>query len=201
MRNETESIPVPQRPSWMALQKHRGQRVTAMVLPHNRRTEVLHTLDRLSSLPEQPSIIVVDNGSRDGTAEAITASFPGVSMIRFDRNIGAAARNAGILCARTPYVVLCDDDTWWEGGSLALGVTLLDQFYRLAILTGRVLVGSNRQVDATTRVMAHSLLPRKADTPGCRSWDFWPARPSSAVRHSWRSGALSRASSSGVRKP
>lgn len=169
MRNNTESIPVRERPLWMAhhpRMERRDERVTAVVLTHNRRTEVLHTLGRLSSLPEQPSIIVVDNGSRDGTPQAITASFPGVSMIRFDRNIGAAARNAGIRCARTPYVALCDDDTWWEGGSLARGVTLLDEFCRLAVLTGRVLVGTTSQVDATTRVMAHSLLPREAGTPG-----------------------------------
>jgi GT2 family glycosyltransferase len=144
----------------------RDERLTAVVLTHNRRIEVLHTVDRLLSLPEQPSIIVVDNGSRDGTADALAASFPEVSIIRFDRNIGAAARNAGILCARTPYVALCDDDTWWEAGSLARGAILLDQFSRLAVLTGRVLVGSNSQVDATSRLMAHSLLPREAGTPG-----------------------------------
>jgi GT2 family glycosyltransferase len=141
-------------------------RISVVVLTHNRREELLQTLGRLSSLPERPPLIVVDNGSADGTASAVAAEFPHVCLIRFGRNIGAAARNAGIASAATPYVALCDDDTWWHPGSLRRAAELLDEHPRLAVLTGTVLVGSRQQVDPTSRVMAQSPLPAQAGMPG-----------------------------------
>nr|WP_202967352.1 glycosyltransferase [Nitrospira moscoviensis] len=141
-------------------------RVTAVVLTYNRRAEVLRTLDRLSSLPERPPLIVVDNGSTDGTPSAVASEFPQACTIRFDRNLGAAARNAGIAAASTPYVALCDDDTWWHPGSLARAGALLDGAPRLAVLTGTVLVGSREQIDPTSRSMAQSPLPPRDDVPG-----------------------------------
>ena len=57
-------------------------------------------------------IIVVDNGSTDGSAELVEREFPDVSLIRFDENKGfCGAVNAGITAARTPYVILLNNDT------------------------------------------------------------------------------------------
>jgi glycosyltransferase involved in cell wall biosynthesis len=137
-----------------------------VVLTHNRRAEVLRTLDSLTALAEQPPIIVVDNGSTDGTMAAVGTAFPEVSTLRFAENIGAAARNAGIAMAVTPYVALCDDDTCWQPGSLARAGELLDRFPRLAVVTGTVLVGPTRQLDPTSRLMASSPLPSHAGFPG-----------------------------------
>jgi GT2 family glycosyltransferase len=145
---------------------HNGGRVTVVVLTHNRVAEVMHTLDRLSSLPERPPIIVVDNGSEDGTETSVACAFPDVTVIRLPRNIGAAARNTGLLCARTPYVALSDDDTWWEPGSLLHAAELMDHSADVAVITGKVLVGSRGQVDPTSRVMAHSRLPLEGTLPG-----------------------------------
>src|ERR1051325_5684400 len=93
-------------------------RVSIVVLTYNRVAEVVQTLRRLSSLPERPSIIVVDNGSTYDTAVLLTRDFPTVRRVRLRKNIGAAARNIGVRLAQTPYVALCDDDTWWCPGSL-----------------------------------------------------------------------------------
>ncbi len=142
-------------------------RISVVVLTCNRVAEVLRTLDRLSSLPERPALIVVDNASVDGTASAIAGAFPEACTIRLNRNIGAAARNAGILFARTPYVALCDDDTWWEPGSLAHAGDVLDGHPRLAVITAKVLVGPDQQEDPTCRRMAQSPLSREAGLPGC----------------------------------
>jgi GT2 family glycosyltransferase len=133
-------------------------RITAVVLTHNRVGGALQTLDRLSALPERPPLIVVDNGSQDGTAEAVARSFPQVKLVRLNRNIGAAARNAGIRAADSPYLALCDDDTWWEAGSLSRAADLLDRHPRLAVITAKVLVGVEKREDPTSREMASSPL-------------------------------------------
>jgi len=140
--------------------------VTIVVITHNRREEALGTLAKLTSLPSRPPIIVVDNASRDGTASAIEARFPGVELIRSERNLGAAGRNVGALAARTPYVAFSDDDSWWAPGSLGRAASRLRAFPRLAVVAARILVGPRMVLDPTCRLMASSVLYRDADLPG-----------------------------------
>ena len=65
-------------------------------------------------------MILVDNGSTDDTVARVGRRFPEVELIGSPTNLGAAGRTLGIDRATTPYVALCDDDTWWEPGSLGL---------------------------------------------------------------------------------
>jgi N-acetylglucosaminyl-diphospho-decaprenol L-rhamnosyltransferase len=92
--------------------------VAVVVITYNRSQELLRTLGHLSHLPEQPPIIVVNNGSPDAVAEAMGSRFPDVKVIDAGGNLGTVARNLGIEAAESPYVALCDDDTWWEAGAL-----------------------------------------------------------------------------------
>ena len=65
--------------------EHGDGRVTIVVLTHERCAEVLHTVAHLSTLPERAPVIVVDNASRDGTAETLAARFPAVTAIRIGK--------------------------------------------------------------------------------------------------------------------
>lgn len=57
-------------------------------------------------------IIIVDNGSTDGSIPLLRESYPGVRIIAMKENTGFAhAVNAGIRAARTPYVLLLNNDT------------------------------------------------------------------------------------------
>jgi N-acetylglucosaminyl-diphospho-decaprenol L-rhamnosyltransferase len=141
-------------------------RVTVVVLTYNRAQEVLRTLSYLSALEEQSPIILVDNGSSDETASWVAQAYPLVDIVRLDRNIGAAARNAGVQRAATPYVALCDDDTWWEPGSLRRAADILDAHQSIAVVTAKVLVGPEEREDPTSTEMARSPLSRPAGFPG-----------------------------------
>ncbi|MBR4768761.1 MAG: glycosyltransferase family 2 protein [Lachnospiraceae bacterium] len=56
-------------------------------------------------------IIVVDNGSMDGSAELVERKYPQVKLIRFSENRGfCAAVNEGIRACATPYVFLLNND-------------------------------------------------------------------------------------------
>lgn len=56
--------------------------------------------------------IVVDNGSTDGSLELVKEKFPRVTVIAFPENTGfCRAVNEGIRAARTPYVILLNNDT------------------------------------------------------------------------------------------
>ncbi|RZU32351.1 glycosyltransferase family 2 protein [Blastococcus saxobsidens] len=115
-------------------------RVAVVVITHQRRDELLLALDRLVSLPEQPQVVVVDNGSTDGTAAAVRERFPQLALIASPENLGAIGRNLGVARLDTPYVAFCDDDTWWEPGSLRTAADVLDTHPRLAVVTARILV-------------------------------------------------------------
>jgi GT2 family glycosyltransferase len=115
-------------------------RVAVVVITHQRRDELLLALSRLRALPEQPHVVVVDNGSTDGTAAAVRAAHPEVELIASPENLGAVGRNLGVARLGTPYVAFCDDDTWWEPGSLRAAADVFDAHPRLAVATARILV-------------------------------------------------------------
>jgi len=75
------------------------QRVSVVVLTHDRPAELRRTLRRLWQLPEQPHVIVVDNASVAGTVETVVRAFPNIELVRCDRNHGAAGRNEPLATA------------------------------------------------------------------------------------------------------
>ena len=140
--------------------------VAVVIATRNRGTELLDTLARLLALHEQPPIVVVDNGSTDGTAELVRANYPGVQVVGLRRNQGGAARTIGTRLVDSPYVAFSDDDSWWAPGALSRAVELLERHPRLAVLAARVLVGPDERLDPVCREMARSPLPPAADLPG-----------------------------------
>ncbi len=140
-------------------------RISVVVLTHNRLPEVMRTVSHLVSLPEAPPVIVADNGSTDGTATALRQRFPSVQVVECGANLGAAGRNRAAKLAKTDYIAFSDDDTEWEPGALDEAVRVLDAAPRVAVLSGRVLVGESRQLDPTCRLMRASPLDR-AGLPG-----------------------------------
>ena len=72
--------------------------------------------------------IVVDNGSSDGTAEAVRTRFPWAELVALPRNLGfAAGNNAGLARARRGrHVLLLNNDTLVLPGALERCVNFLD---------------------------------------------------------------------------
>jgi GT2 family glycosyltransferase len=141
-------------------------RIAVVIATRNRAALLGGTLARLTALPERPRVIVVDNGSTDGTAAIARAAGPQVKLISLPHNRGAAARNLGVAAAGGTYVAFADDDSWYEPGSLAHAADLLDAHPRLGLIAARVLVGPERELDPTCRAMARSPLPRPPGDPG-----------------------------------
>ncbi|MGN6187417.1 MAG: glycosyltransferase family 2 protein [Conexibacter sp.] len=132
--------------------------IAVAIATRNRRERLLETLDRLRALPERPPLLVVDNASSDGTADAVRARYPEVVVLALQENRGAAARNAAVEAVAAPFVAFCDDDAWWEPGALTRAAALLAAHPRLGLLAARVLVGPQRRLDPTCAEMARSPL-------------------------------------------
>src|SRR3954467_15611794 len=142
------------------------QRIGVVIITYQRRDEALRAVERLTGPPEQPPIVLVDNGSTDGTAEAVREGFPQVEVLALDWNAGAVGRNLGVARLRTPYVAFCDDDTWWEPGSLAAAADALDAHPGLGVVNARIIVEPGAREDPIVAELRDSPVPGPDWLPG-----------------------------------
>jgi len=72
-------------------------------------------------------IVVVDNGSTDGSVEMVRTQFPGVHLIDNQDNLGfARANNQGIIESKGRYVLLLNSDTCVAPSALSALVEFMD---------------------------------------------------------------------------
>jgi len=90
-------------------------KLSAVIPTYNRRTHVLRAIDSvLAQTAPVDEIIVVDDGSTDGTSDAIRNRFGGRVAVLGQKNSGvSAARNHGIREARGEWIALLDSDDVW----------------------------------------------------------------------------------------
>ncbi len=102
--------------------------VTALIPTYERRD----TVDRaVASVLGQPypwvETIVVDDGSTDGTADALARRFgKQITVIRRENGGVSAARNTGIDAARGELIAFLDSDNWWLPHHLDVVTRLFD---------------------------------------------------------------------------
>jgi glycosyltransferase involved in cell wall biosynthesis len=88
--------------------------------------EAIHSV--LNQNFEDFELIVVDDGSTDGTAEEIRKYGGRVKLLHHSENRGvSAARNRGILHSRGKYIAFLDSDDLWVKGKLKIQVAFLDE--------------------------------------------------------------------------
>jgi GT2 family glycosyltransferase len=137
---------------------------TVVIATRDRVGELVRTLTHLKDL--SVPVIVVDNGSSDGTVTRVRQDFPWVRTAALPRNVGASARNHGVRLARTSYVAFSDDDSWWAPDALGRAEELFERHPALGLVAGRVVVEPEGTEDPVCLEMASSALGRHADLPG-----------------------------------
>jgi GT2 family glycosyltransferase len=115
-----------------------------VIVNYNRREELLITLAKTQNLIKDSKanyeIVVVDNGSTDQSAEAVSANFPDVVLIAKKNNIGAPAWNEGFAIAKGDYFIIIDDDSHVESG-LDEALEYMEQRPQIGVLALNVLTG------------------------------------------------------------
>lgn len=95
------------------VEKVNEQLVSVVILTWNRKEDIRNTLEKLRSVDYSPlEVIVVDNGSTDGTDGMILREFPEVKYFQQPDNFGIAGYNVGFGAAVGRYVVALDSDSW-----------------------------------------------------------------------------------------
>jgi GT2 family glycosyltransferase len=130
--------------------------VTVVVVSYNGGDRTLRVLRALQNQTTPlAAVLVVDNGSTDGSQERIRHEFPGVELMQMAENRGLpAARNAGLRQATTDLVLLLDHDVYVDPHCVA---RLLDLYRERqpAVICPRVRLDPERNVIQTDGAEAH----------------------------------------------
>lgn len=102
--------------------------VTAVVVSYNTREELRRCLTSLRRHAGAAcQIVVVDNASADGSAEAVAREFPEARLIRNSDNVGfSRANNQALREAKAAYVLFLNSDAELTPGALPTLTGLLD---------------------------------------------------------------------------
>jgi GT2 family glycosyltransferase len=93
-----------------------------------------------SELSSTFDVVVVDNGSTDGSQEMLRSKYPDVQIIQNEYNVGLGkASNQGIEATNGRYVLLLNNDTIVNGPSLDAMVHFLDSHPKTGVVGGRLL--------------------------------------------------------------
>lgn len=86
--------------------------VSAIIVAWNSAGDIRRCLESLFSQTHPPSeVIVVDNDSRDGTAEIVAAEFPAARLIRAGKNLGfAKGNNLGFEASTGEWILFLNPD-------------------------------------------------------------------------------------------
>lgn len=118
-------------------------------------------------------IIVVDNGSRDGSGEWVRQHAPEVRLLRLPTNRGfAGGTNAGLRVARGDLLLLCNDDAFVEPGCVDALVAALAAHPHAGAASGVLLFNHRPDVIASAGIRV---------TGDGLALDLWASRPVAAL--------------------
>lgn len=115
-------------------------RAVLVVINYNTRDDLRACLfsaqDKLPGFP----VVVVDNGSTDGSREMVERDFPQVRLVKNRGNLGyASACNLGIRMTKEPYVFILNSDVEFPAGGLEVLLDFMDDHPEVAALGPLVL--------------------------------------------------------------
>jgi GT2 family glycosyltransferase len=120
--------------------------VSVLVISYNTRAMTLACLRSLRAETRVPhEVVVLDNASSDGSAEAIAAAFPEVTLIASRENLGfAGGNNRAAEQARGRFILLLNPDTVVLDGAVDRLVAFAERTPRARIWGGRTLYADGR---------------------------------------------------------
>lgn len=143
-------------------------------------------------LTSNVDVVVVDNGSTDGSQEMLMRSYPDVLIIQNDHNVGLArACNQGIESSDGRHVLLLNNDTLVDGLSLQAMVDFMDATPDAGAVGGKLLNpdGSFQAGYANFSTLREEFMV--ATRIGERLWEGYPSHLDSdqVTRAGWLSSA------------
>lgn len=118
------------------------EEITAVVINYNGGSLVLDSIESiLKQQGVRVHVIVIDDGSEDGSPEAIKESFPDVEMYREEENTRHVnrLRNKGLRCAATEKVFLTDNDVLLDESCISALLRVMEDDDRIGVCIPRLM--------------------------------------------------------------
>lgn len=134
--------------------------VAVVVVSWNSAGWLTGCLESLRGLVRPPAeVVVVDNGSADGTPALVRRAFPEVRLLEAGDNVGyCRANNLGIAGTSSPFVLLLNPDTALDPGYLEALLPAFDD-PRVGIAAGKLLRFDRVTLDSAGQVLGRSRQP------------------------------------------
>ncbi len=115
-------------------------KVSIVILSWNQKEFTLACLKSVfASTLKNFEVILVDNGSIDGTVENVRVKFPLVSVIRNKENFGyAKANNQGVNKAKGSYIILLNNDTEVHKNAFSELVRFMDRYKDVGVAQAKL---------------------------------------------------------------
>jgi len=128
--------------------------ISVIILSYNVKDLMKECLNSLSNeiSDMNTEVVVVENGSSDGSGEFITREFPWVKLVKTQVNLGfGGGNNLGMKYAKGRYIVLLNSDAFLHKGALHIALKKMEQNPHVG-LSGGKLVGSDGSLQPSARM-------------------------------------------------
>jgi len=127
--------------------------VSVIIPTYNRRVMLFEAIDSvLAQSTRSFELIVIDDGSNDGTAEHLKSLGDNMRTARLEHRGPAAARNRGAELARAPLIAFLDSDDLWAPTKLERQLDFMRANPACAILqTNEIWIRDGRRVNPGIR--------------------------------------------------
>lgn len=111
----------------------------SVIIPTYNRVEMIGTAVEsvLSHVGSTCEVIVVDDGSTDGTSAVLARYVDQITILRQNNRGPGAARNLGIRHARGAYIAFLDSDDFWLPWTLSTYLRVIEEHGNPAIVVGK----------------------------------------------------------------
>jgi len=154
--------------------------ISAIVVTRNRKEDLGRCLGSVAQqLYGNIELIIVDNGSTDGSAEWVREHHPECTLCISENNAGTSVtRNAALKLSKGEYIWFLDSDAYITDPSLGLAlVRLFDQNPNLGAVGGEAVVDANNQIVGVKRqILERNGMLRSDFLVDLEPFEFFPVQ-------------------------
>jgi len=116
--------------------KMKNPLVSIIIVNWNRKEDLLFTLKKISNDSyTNLEVVIVDNGSNDGSTKEVPAKYPNYKYINLNRNLGCEeGYNVGVLNSKGEILIYLDSDAYIENGGIDKMVDIFIQNSNIGII-------------------------------------------------------------------